>query len=122
MDFEYVRKVQEWVELDNRILRNKELMKEVVDKKTALETEILDYVEDNKIEDLTLSITDGNIKFAKKNTTQQLNNRTLKTLLEKYIDEKKIHIDVNEVCNFITNNLEKKSGVFMKRSIRNKTD
>lgn len=120
MDLEYIRKVQEWVELDNRILRNKEQIKEVIEKKTSLETEILDYVEDKKIEDLTLSISDGNIKFAKKHTVQQINNRTLKTLLEKYVDEKQIKLDVNEICNFITNNLEKKSGVYMKRSIRKK--
>ena len=118
MDITYVRKVQEWVELDNRIMKNKEQIKDVVEKKTALETEILEYAEDKKIDDLTLSISDGNIKFSKKNTTQQLSNRLLKTLLEKYTEEKGVTLNVNDVCNYVTNSLEKKSSIYMKRNIR----
>ena len=119
MDIEYVRKVQEWVELDNRTLRNKEQMKEVLEKKSVIESDILAYVEENKIDDLTLSISDGNIKFAKRNTIQQLTTRVLKSMLEKYIQEKNItSLDVNDVCNYITNNLEKKSVSYMKRNMR----
>jgi hypothetical protein len=118
MDITYVKKVQEWVELDNKIVRNKDEMKETIEKKKDLEDDILQYIEENKFDNLSLSISDGNIKFAKKTNTQPLSIKTIKTLLEKYKVEKNITLDIDDVCTFISSNLEKKSSTFMKRDIK----
>ncbi len=47
MDIAYIKKVQDWVECDNKILKSKESIKETVEKKKQLEEEIVQYVEDN---------------------------------------------------------------------------
>lgn len=116
MDIKYVRKIQEWVELDNKVLKTKEEMKEIYDKKKEVEDEILDYVEEHKFDNLSLSISDGTIKFSKRNTTQPLSMKTLKSILEKYSKDH-TNLDVNEICDFVSKNMEKKSSICMKRDI-----
>lgn len=118
MDTDYIRRVQEWVALDNKILKNKEDFKEAVERKKQLEDEIIKYVEDNKFDSLTLAITGGNVQFAKKTSTQSLTMKLIRNLLEQYADEKEENVDVEDICDFITSKLEKKSQVYMKRSMR----
>lgn len=118
MDISYINKVREWVEIDNKILRSKDNIKEAVDKKKDLEEEILEYVEKNKLTELTLNISDGTIKFSKKVATQPLSIKTIKALMEKYKEEYNLDIDVNDICTFISSNLEKKTSHFMKRDVK----
>ena len=117
MDIEYIRKVQDWVECDNKILKSKDSIKEIVEKKKKLEEEIIQYVEDNKYDKLTLNITDGNIKFSKRNTTQPLSMKVLRTLLEKYSTSEE-NIDVVAIMKYISESLETKQKVHMSREIK----
>lgn len=117
MDAEYVQKIQSWVELDNRVLRNKQTIQEVVEKKKELEEEILEYIETHKFDKFTINISDGSIKFSKRNVTQPLSMRTLRTALEKYSEEKQ-EIDVEEILDFVADNLEVKAKYFMKRDVK----
>lgn len=116
MDLSYVKRVQEWVEIDNVILKNKEQIQEKVEKKKQLEDEILEYVSTNKLENLCLNISDGTIKFSKRSTTQPLSMKVLRNLLEQYNKDK--NINVNEICDYVASNLEKKSQVFLRREIK----
>jgi hypothetical protein len=118
MDLTYVKKVQEWVELDNKVLKNKEQIKDVVEKKKCLEDDIIHYIEESKFDNLNLSISDGNIRFSKKTSTQPLSIKTLKVLLDKYQAEHKTSVNVDEICDYIVANLEKKTTMFMKRDIK----
>ncbi len=118
MELPYVKRIQEWVEIDNLILKNKEQIQEKVDRKKQLEEEILEYVEENKLDNLCLNSSDGTIKFSKRNTTQPLSMKVLKQLFEKYNTDKNKNINVNELCDFISSNLEKKNQVFLKREIK----
>jgi hypothetical protein len=117
MDQEYVQKVQEWVILDNKLLKNKEQIQSDSEKKRELETDILDYITKNKLDNLSLTISDGKIKFSKRVTTQSLSMKTLKDLLEQYFTEKNSITDVNTVINYISSKLEKKTQVIMKREL-----
>lgn len=117
MDIEYIRKVQDWVECDNKILKSKDSIKEIVEKKKKLEEEIIQYVEDNKYDKLTLNITDGNIKFSKRNTTQPLSMKVLRALLEKYSTSEE-NIDVVAIMKYISESLETKQKVHMSREIK----
>lgn len=116
MDIEYIRKVQDWVECDNKILKSKDSIKEIVEKKKKLEEEIIQYVEDNKYDKLTLNITDGNIKFSKRNTTQPLSMKVLRTILEKYSTSEE-NIDVVAIMKYISESLETKQKVHMSREV-----
>lgn len=118
MDFEYIKKIQTWVEYDNKLIKNKEQIQGVVEKKKELEEDILKYVEENKYDKLTLNISDGNIKFSKRNVTQPLSMKTLKTILEKYVDEKSSSVKVNEILEFVSTNLETKQKVHMQRDFK----
>lgn len=118
MDLSCVKRIQEWVELDNVILKNKEQIQDKVDKKKQLEEEILEYVETNKLDNLCLNISDGTIKFGKRTSTQPLSMKILRQMLEKYNADKHTSININEVCDHIVSNLEKKNQTFLKRDIK----
>jgi len=118
MDLSYINRVKEWVEIDNKLLRSKNEMKDIVERKKQLEEEILEYVETNKLDNLCLNITDGTVKFSKRNQTQPLSMKVVKSMLENYIEKKKRKIDVDDICEFIVSNLEKKQQVYMKRDIK----
>lgn len=118
MDLSYINRVKEWVEIDNKLLRNKNELKDIVEKKKNLEDEILEYVESNKLENLCLNITDGTVKFSKRNQTQGLSIKVIKSMLENYNIKKNKELDVDEICDFIVTNLEKKTQIFMKRDIK----
>lgn len=116
MDVGYIKKIQQWVQYDNIILKNKEDIKEIIDKKKELEDEILDYVEKNKYDKLTLNITDGNIKFSKRNVTQPLSMKTLRSIFEKYNNEGG-DLDITEIMKYISESLETKQKIHMQRDI-----
>ncbi len=117
MEAEYISKVQQWVECDNKIVRSKKAISEVVEKKKEIEDDILTYIEKNKFDKFTINISDGNIKFSKRNVTQPLSMKVLRQALEKYSDEKS-SIDVEEIMDYISEALEVKSKYFMKREIK----
>lgn len=121
MDIAYVTKIQEWVALDNQVKDIKEQIKalenkELVEKRDAIEKEIVEYIEKNKLEKLTINISDGNIKFSKTNMKSPLNNKTLKTLLDKYQEEEDNNIDVDALYNYIIDNIETKTKVSIRRN------
>lgn len=118
MDLQHVQKVKDWVELDNKILRNREDLKEVVEKKKVLEEDIITYVKNNNIENFSLNISDGHIKFAKRTTNQPLSIKVMRLLLEKFNEERNASLDVADICQFVSDNLEKSSTLFMKRDIK----
>lgn len=120
MDPEYMRKVQEWVELDNKILRNKEQMKDVLERKKDCESSIIEYIDKNKHNQLVINISDGVIKFGSRTTTQSISLRFLKAVLQKYSSEKG-NIDEDAVYKYIVDNLEKKSCTVMTRDFKNPT-
>jgi arginine decarboxylase-like protein len=116
MELNYIKRVQDWVDTDNKLLKLKEDMKDPLEKKKQLEEEIITYVESNKLDSLCLNISDGTIKFSKRNQTQALSMRVIRTLLESYSENDRINVD--EICDFITSNLEKKMIISMKRDIK----
>lgn len=117
MDPEYVDKVKQWVEYDNIILKHKESVKDVQEKKKDLEESILQYIEDNKYDKLTIQISDGHIKFGKRNITQPLSMKTLKSILEKYSAQEET-VDVQGMMKFIADNLDVKAKTVMNREVK----
>jgi hypothetical protein len=132
MDATYINKVKKWVEIDNKILRtqdslkpyidaiekNKEDVKPLMEQKKQIEDEIVSYIESNKLEKLTVNITDGAIKFGKKTTQQPVTLKLLKAILDKYSEEEDCDVDTAKLYDFILDNLEKKTTFFMKREIK----
>lgn len=131
MDTTYINKIQKWVELDNQILRsqesvkvhteainkNKEEVSTIVEERKKVEDDILEYIQKNKFEKLTINISDGSIKFGKKTSQQPLTLKTLKSLLDKWSESNGHNVDTNKLYDFIVDNLEKKTSIFMKRDL-----
>lgn len=117
MDANYIQKIQSWVEYDNKIIKNRKEMEETVEKKKILEDEILHYMEENKYDKFTVNISDGAIKFGKRNVTQPLSMKLLRQALEKYAEEKN-DIDVEDILDFVTESQETKTKYIMKREVK----
>ena len=114
MDPVYVEKVQEWVNLDNQLIKNKQAIQNLVEKKKELETDILDYISTKNLDNMSLTISDGKIKFPKRMTTQSLSIKILRELLEKYFKDQH---NVENIIEFINANLDKKMQITMKSEI-----
>lgn len=124
MDPGYIKKIQRWVQLDNKVIEvtNKvkalqDENKAIYEEKDELEKEITEYVSQKNMDMLTINTSDGNIKFTKKNNTQSLSTKVLKTLLTEYSQQHPVNVD--DVIAFINNNLEKKTKLNIKRNILN---
>ena len=124
MDVEYIKKVKEWVSLDNKVTRSMEKIKtvkddiqDIIDERKDIEDDILDYIQTNKFEKLTLNISDGTIKFGKRTTTTSLSLKLLKALFEKYAEENPGAFQADKLHEFLIENLEKKTTYFIKRDI-----
>ena len=138
MDPEYIKKIQEWVKIDNIILKNKEEVnkfseekKDEIDKfvqgKTpevedllpkakALEEDILQYVTANKLEKLTVNISDGKIKFHRKITQPSMSMKTISTILDSYTKSTKI--DTKDILKYFQENAPKNESISIKRDLK----
>lgn len=121
MDDAYVEKLKKWIELDNSVSKLKEEMSVFVEEKKELEEEIVQYVEDTKLEKVTVNTSDGALKFSKRKVTQCLTMKYIKNTLEKYVQqEEHATIDVDSICRFLASNLETKSKTYIKRDVYDK--
>ncbi len=117
MDNQYIEKMKEWIELDNVYGELRQQINELSEKKKVLEEDILMYVEENNLEKLVVSVSDGTLKFPKRSVQQSISVKYLKSTLAKYNEEKE-PINVDEVLKYITSNLETKTKLSLKRDVR----
>lgn len=120
MDETHISKLKEWITLDDQTLELKNSMNVLNEKKKEIEEDIMKYVEDKKLEDVTITFGDRKLKFAKVNVKQTLSIKYIKTALTKYNDElsKSNKIDIDDLCKYLLENLETTSKVCIKRPIR----
>lgn len=120
MDDTHIYKLKEWINLDDQTLELKNSMNVLNEKKKEIEEDIIQYVEDKKLEDVTITFGDRKLKFAKVNVKQTLSIKYIKTALTNYNDElsKSHKIDIDDLCKYLLENLETTSKVCIKRPIR----
>lgn len=117
MDPNTIKKVQRWVELDNKIEMKKMKLKEFVEEKKELEEDIIEFVTKNEKKNLQINTSDGHINFIDQKTTQILTVKYLKDALTAYFQKSKDALDVKTIVDFICSNREIKQKVVMKRHI-----
>ena len=100
MSFE--NNIKQWVLYDNKIKELNESLKSYREKKNTLSTNIISYVNDEKIKNSVVKISDGRLKF----TTI----KTYNPLTFKFIEEclKEIIKDESQVDKIITHIKEKR--------------
>ncbi len=121
MEDAYVDKLKKWIELDNSIAQHKEDMSGFVEEKKQLEDDILEYIEKNNLDRVTVNVSDGTLKFPKRKIQQAFTMKYIKTTLQKYVQiEENNSIDVDSVYNFLVSNLETKNKTYIKRDIHDR--
>jgi hypothetical protein len=120
MDETHISKLKDWITLDDQTLELKNSINALNEKKKEVEDEIMKYVEDKKLEDVTITFGDRKLKFAKTNVKQTLSIKYIKTALAKYNDElpNNNKIDIDDLCKYLLENLETSTKVCIKRPIR----
>jgi hypothetical protein len=92
MSFE--ENIKKWVALDNQVKTMTEKTKQLRDEKNALEEGIMNYVETNKLNNATVNISDGKLRFVKSKQTAPLTLKYVEECLSKCIgnENQVIHI------------------------------
>ena len=101
MSFE--QNIQYWVSIDNQIKTLSEQMKELRDKKNVITEKINTHVETSKLENVSVKISDGQLKFVKVKDTQQLTFKYLETCLVEIIKNEE---QVKKIIEYIKNKRE----------------
>jgi predicted site-specific integrase-resolvase len=118
MDEQYIEKMKEWIDLDNVYTSLRKQLNELTEKKKDIEDDILEYIEDNNLEKVVVSVCDGTLKFPKRTVQQSLSMKVLKQVIGKYNEEKSQNIEIEELVKFISTNLETKTKLSIKRDVR----
>ena len=117
MDASVVKKVQRWVELDNKIEVKKIKMKEYQDEKKELEDAIVDYIESYDKKNLQINTSDGYINFADNKQTQMLTLKYLRESLNAFFDSGPSEVSAATVMDYILKNREVKTKLVMRRYV-----
>lgn len=133
MDIQYIELIKEWVKLDNIIQVNQEEVKKAkddakkleervsaqVEQKKNIESEIVNYIQSNKLENIQLKISDGVITFGKKTSQKPMSQKFLRETMQKYADENPDeNIQFEKILEYIGNNIEKKTTYEINRLIK----
>lgn len=97
--------IQEWVNYDNELKTLHENTKEIRNKKNELEDKILSFIENNKMENSVITISDGRLKFVETKQTAPLTLTFLDQCLSEVIANKS---QVEQIMNYIKKKRETK--------------
>ena len=110
MNFE--QKIQQWVSIDDKIKQLSETINELREKKNALNENILNHVENNKLQDTTIQLNNGKIKFISTKISSQLTFKYVEKTLGEII---KNQDQVKQIVDCLKNKREFKSISEIKR-------
>ena len=114
MSFE--QQIQRWVAIDNQIKILSDEMKELRDKKNAISTQINTHIETSELNNSSVKISDGELRFVKVKETQQLTFKYLETCLSEIIKNEE---QVKKIVEYIKNKREVKYVPEIKRLYHN---
>lgn len=108
----FEKNIQKWVSIDNQIKILNEKTKELRDEKNDLLEDINVYIETNKLNNASIDISDGKLKFVQSKTTQPLTLRFVENCLSNIIQDSK---QVTQIMKYIKDKREKKEISEIKR-------
>lgn len=101
MSFE--QQIQQWVGIDNQMKILNDKMKELRDKKNNISQQINTHIETTQLNNATVKISDGQLKFVKVKETQQLTFKYLETCLSEIIKNEE---QVKKILEYIKSKRE----------------
>ena len=90
--------IKNWVRLDNYIKELNEKIKYYKQEKVKYNTNIIEYITNNDLDNVTIRISDGKIKFLDMNYSQPLTYKFIYECLIKFFNNENT---VDEIINFI---------------------
>ena len=109
---EFKEKIQQWVAIDSQLKIINEKTREIRNKKGELLEEISQHVKKNNIENKTIEITDGSLKFYEKKEYSGLTYSYIEGCLGKIIADKK---HVEHIMQYLKENREVKTSLDIRR-------
>lgn len=114
MSFE--QQIQQWVHIDNQLKTFNEKVKELRDKKNSIFEKINNHIEENQLNNNTIKISDGQLKFVKTKESQPLTFKYLENCLSEIIKNEE---QVKKIVEYIKNKREVKYIPEIKRFYNN---
>jgi hypothetical protein len=105
-------KIKRWVELDNKIKSTSEEVRDIRTEKAIINDEILEIIEEKKLEKATVNISDGKLKFVSSKYTSPLTLTYIEKCLSDLITNGK---QVEQIMTYIKKNRETKTSMEIKR-------
>ncbi len=96
-----VNSIKDWLTLHNKLNSLQKEIKEIRNEKKKLESNLIDVMENNNIDEFT--INNGKLMYKKTKTKNPINKEYLYKVLETYF-KKNPEIDSNDVTQFILEN------------------
>lgn len=110
---EFSEKIKQWVTMDSQLKLIHEKTKEIRNKKSVLLDEISRYVQEKNIQNKTVEISDGSLKFYEKKEYANLTFSYIEECLNKIILDKK---HVEHIMNCLRENRPVKTSMDIKRN------
>ena len=92
------QKIKEWVTIDNQVKLYQEKIRDLRNVKFNISNELLQYAEQNNIEDSTILISDGKLRFQTTKLSSPLTFKYIKQCLKEQMSNDR---EVNQIMNHI---------------------
>lgn len=115
MDEVYVDKLKKWIEYDNSITQLKEKMSVLNESKKQIEEDVIQYIEHSGLSGVSVAISDGSLKFPTRKIQQSMSLKFIRSVVDKYNEEKGQQIDNEQFCQFLMSKLDTKQKIYIKR-------
>lgn len=112
MSFE--ENIKSWVAIDNQLKTLTDKTKQLRDEKNTMEETIMAFVETNKLNNATINITNGKLRFVSTKQTAPVTLKYIEECLGKCIGNS---AQVNQIMQVIKDNREVKYSADIKRYI-----
>lgn len=99
------QQIQQWVAVDNQLKTLTDKVKELRDQKNTLSENINTHVENSDLQNATIKISDGKLKFVQLKETQPLTFKFLDSCLREIIKSEE---QVDKIMEYIKNKREVK--------------
>tara|TARA_Y100000591_G_C21841083_1_gene705672 strand:+ start:2545 stop:2889 length:345 start_codon:yes stop_codon:yes gene_type:complete len=108
--------IKEWVSIDNQIRIYNDKLKELREKRTERSENIIQYVETQNLQNATVQISDGKLRFSETKQQTPLTLHYVKSCLTNCISDPE---KVEQIMQYIKNSRETKIVSNIKRSYTN---
>jgi len=105
MNATFEQKIQSWVSIDNQLKLLNEKVQELRDKRNDLSENITKYAQTNNLQNATIQISDGKLKFANTRVTAPLTFKYLEKSLGEVI---KNESQVKQIVEYVKENRDSK--------------